>query len=254
MIYGYPIVGKKKSLHICKAFAAGCGGTVVEDNTLRDGDAFFYGVDDSNAHIWRAVLSDHSRNFWYIDNAYFDKVRETYFRITRNMLQCAGVGTSDGKRFAALDIEVKPWRNGGKHVLICPQSNSFMRFPVGYRGDWVNDVSREIAFVSNRPICIRPWQRNKGEQARSLLADLVDAHCVVVWSSAAAITAALNGVPVIVQGQSAASAISGSVLELEKLPQPDRTSWLGVLADNQWTLTEMTKGIAWRSLNQRREK
>lgn len=244
----YPVHGKKKALVVCEAFAAGCGGQVITDGKLRDGDAFFYGVDESIAHIWRAVLYDHSRTFYYADNSYFDATRGSYFRVTRNMFQHYGIGRSDGTRFRQLKIDVQPWREDGDYILICPQSESFMLMPVGYEGNWVENVSKEIRHFSKRPIVVHTWGRDKSKQSESFKNHLENAHAVVVWSSAAAINAVLAGVGIVAQGQSAALPMSGSIDKIENLPRQDRTEWLGVLADNQWTLDEIARGITWSSI------
>lgn len=247
LIYFYPILAKAKSRDICAAFAAGCNGRVVSDNTLRDGDAGFYGVDFSNEHIWRTVLADHTRNFWYIDNAYFDETRQKYFRITKNLLQHNGIGDSDCARFNSLGLHVTPWRKQGKQIIIIEQSSSFMSMPGGYEGNWLGNLL-PILQRTNRPLVVRRWDRNKNKAANTLAEDLVEAHALVTWSSAAAVTSIMAGVPVIALGQSCASPFSGSLLDLEQLPMPSRYTWLGLLADNQFTLAEMRSGLAWEFL------
>lgn len=243
----YPVTGKKKSFDICLAFARGSNGQI--SGMLREGSAFFYGVDESNVKIWHSVR-ELGREFFYCDNSYFDGARQQFFRITRNALQHSGIGRSDGKRLAKLQIEIKPWRQSGTHVLVCPQSTHFMRAVVGLDRDWLAEIMASLPSLTDRPVRVRAWSPNKTALAQTLHEDLASAHVMVTWSSAAAVTAILAGVPAIVLGQCAAAPMAGTSLDqLEQPPMPEgREQWAAVLADNQWTLDEMRAGIAWRAL------
>jgi hypothetical protein len=244
----YPVHGKKKSFDICLAFVRGAGGQI--GTTLREGDAFFYGVDATNSREWEGVLSS-GQTYWYCDNSYFDASRQRIFRVTRNALQHSGLGSSDGKRFKALGLDIAPWRKAGSHVVVCPQSDHFMHVIAGYPGNWLDETVSGLRQVTDREIRVRPWSGNKSVLSSTLSADLVGAHALVTWSSAAAVTAILAGVPVIAMGQCAASTMSaGAIEDLENLPmRDDRERWASVLADNEWTLDEFRSGAAWRSLN-----
>src|SRR5262245_47281912 len=132
---------KQKSLDICTAFAAGCGGIVgnVEEKELRPGDCAFYGVRPAWDRLWKQAKAE-QRNWYYIDNAYFDCAREKYFRVVRNGLQCDGQnavwGEQGEKRLASLGIKIKEWRKTGKHVVVCPQSAEFLSVVAGFQGNW----------------------------------------------------------------------------------------------------------------------
>lgn len=232
----FPVANKKKSADTCQAFLKGA----PKDAS----GSVFYGVDDSNMDAW---LSS-KENFWYIDNSYTDPQRGTHFRVTHNALQHSGRGISDGSRFRALGIEIKPWRRSGTHIVLCPQSQSFMRL-VGYYGDWTADTVVFLNKVSERPIRIRLWSPDKVKMAETLQDDLRCAYCLVTHSSAAAVTAVLAGVPAICTGTCAASPMAGTLADVDDLPMRDRERWAGVLADNQWALDEMRNGTAWRMLN-----
>jgi hypothetical protein len=254
--YAYPVAGKQKSLQICSAFAAGCGGRVLGPAAeCREGGAIFFGVDASNAHVWRDV-QERRLPFVYLDNSYHDKVRGRYFRATLNRLQCSGLGTSDGRRFDALGVPVRPWRSGGRTVILCPQSPAFHADVLAGDGaSWVPRTATALA-SAGLTVKVRAWQRDKGKQAETFAADLDDAMAVVTWSSAAAVTALLEGLPVVTLGESAASPLAGSLLELMqgRLPLPSgRREWAGVLADAQFTLAEMANGTAWRMMRAQAE-
>lgn len=247
-VVAYPVANKRKATEICEAFAQGCGGGVVRDGVFHTADAhFFYGVDASNEAAWRAVRKARAP-YYYCDNAYFDQVRGQYFRVTRNGLQHNGVGRSNGKRFNDLGIEMRPWRQRGDHVVVCPQSEHFMRTLAGVDFDWTRTTLSALARFTSRPVRLREWSRDKAALAATLDDDLRGAHALVTWSSAAAVMAVTAGVPVVTMGPCAAAPMAGDLADIENLPQPERMNWASVLADNQWTLEEMKSGRAWEGL------
>lgn len=247
MVVAYPVHGKQKSMDICLAFARGCGGQ-VSGALLRPGPAFFYGVNQTNLAVWREVVRT-QRDYYYSDNSYWDPCRQKFFRVTKNRLQHSGIGQSDGKRWRRLGLEIAPWRSGGTHILICPQSAAFMEHVIGANRDWVMRTVDTIRAISDRPIRIRSWNANKGEIGKTLGDDLADAHVLVTWSSAAAVNAVLAGVPVVCLGQCAAEPMSTPLLGIETPQRPDgREEWAAVLADNEFTMDELRNGTAWRHL------
>jgi hypothetical protein len=245
-VTAYPCAGKKKSFEICLAFVRGCGGQIGTSHRP-GGAAVFYGIDSSNAAVWKAVRAS-GQDFFYVDNSVFDSARQTQFRVTKNRLQHTGLGISDGKRFRALGVEIKPWRTAGEHIVVCPQSAPFMRTVANYEGgDWTANMLARLRAETTREIRLRSWSPDKGKSAATLGQDLISAHALVTWSSAAAVTAVLAGVPVLVESQDCvARPMSGQ--DIGALPTPDRENWAGILADNEWSLDEMRKGIAWQHL------
>lgn len=258
MIVAYPQPNKPKALNICNAFVEGvmaCGGEARVATgipaTLDPGDSFFYGVRPAWAHLWDQAKRER-RTWWYCDNSYFDRSRETYFRITRNALQCDGLRacwSGDGAaRLRTLGVTIKDWRAGGEHIVVCPQTEEFLQVVAGYEGDWLADAIAAIKKHTDRPIRIR----KKGEK-RPLTEDLKGAWCLVTHMSCAAVEALIAGVPVFATGRSAAQWMGISDLSLIETPYyPERRQyWAEVLAANQWNLDEMRSGYAWRSLTER---
>ncbi len=256
-VTAYPVARKAKSQEICLAFVRGCGGQIA--GGLRDGDSFFYGVDASNIDLYHAARNrfrDGVANFFYCDNSFFDTKRQEHFRVARNALQHPGTGVSDGKRFDALGLEIKPWREAGEHIVVCPQSDPFMHDIAGYLGDWTRDVRDVLAGRTKREVRVRAWQRDKGALAATLKDDLAGAHALVTWSSAAAITAILEGIPAFVMSNDCAARpmAAGELAQIESPRMPNgRREWAGILADAEWSLAEMRDGTAWRALNLNRK-
>lgn len=242
----YPQDGKRKSLDICRAFADGCGGSVITDNQWRPGPSMFYGISDANEGVWRQSKYG---PYYYADNAFFDAVRGTFFRVGKNRLQHPGVGKSDGARFKALGLKVEPWRTRGDHILVTPQSDHFMRVAVGYTGSWVDDTVAAIKRYTDRPIKVREWQRDKVKLAHQLPAALENCWALVTHSSGSAITALLSGIPVVCTADCVISPMSGRMEDIDNPPLPEgREEWAAVVADQQWTLDEMRSGDCWRAL------
>jgi hypothetical protein len=238
-LVAYPVRGKQKSVDICNAFIAGA-------RDARDG-AVFYGVNASNVSVLQSRQKS-GAPFYYIDNAYFDATRGRRFRVTKNAIQHSGLGESTGERFAALNLSIAPWHATGEHIVVCPQSSPFMHDVIGYSGDWLSQTIAKLLKVTTRSLRVREWNRDKIAAARSLPEDLLNAWCLVTHSSAAAVTALLHGVPVVSEA-GAAACMSIQIKEIEEpVVPPDRERFFGVLADNEFTLTEMESGYAWRMI------
>lgn len=257
----YPTpANKKKARDVCEAFAAGverCGDRAYiytePPKKLERGAAVFYGVRPANAHLWEQAQRE-GRDWYYIDNAYFDADREKCFRVTKNAVQMSGpmllpvAQMVFDRRFNG---EIKPWRKDGEHIVICPQSDEFMRTVVGFQGDWAGIVMRQLKALTQRPLRLR-----RKDAKRALAEDLENAWALVTHMSAAAIEAAIAGVPVFCTGRCAASAVAmnhglWSFARIEERPSgiDIRHVWAEGLARCQWTLTEMRRGDCWRALN-----
>ncbi len=253
----YAQVSKGKSERLCEAFAAGvrAAGQIAQVHAgwterLRSGAAVFYGVRPSQAHLLEQAKAE-GRDWYYIDNAYFDRTRERYFRVTRNRLQHPGTGTSDGARFGVIGARIKPWNKAGGHVLVCPQSDEFMDTFCEDGAGWAAKTVAQLRAITQREVRVRPWQSNKVEWYRTLPEDLRGCWALVTYSSASAITAMLEGIPAFV---TAADCISRPVanLDLARIDDPEysdgRPAWCNVVADNQWSVDEISGGLAWLAL------
>jgi hypothetical protein len=238
-----------KSVRLIEAFATGCGGRIAStwSARLEPGAAAFYGMRRTFIHLMRQAR-DEGRDLYYIDNSYFDCVREKQFRITRNALQADGLHacwSGDGPaRLRALGVTIKPWRELGDHIVVCPQSNEYMEL-VGWEGDWLDGVTDALKKHTARRLLVR----RKAER-RPLSEDLRGAWALVAHSSAAAVEAIIAGVPAFCTGICAAQWMGASDLSLIESPvYPDRRQeWAEVLAENQWTADEMRDGTAWKAL------
>jgi hypothetical protein len=249
-VVAHPVFRKQKSVAICEIFLEGVPNTLdIEGN-------IFYGVTELNAKAWtvaRNKLQQVGTPYYYIDNSYFDKARNAQYRVSKNSLQFKGPSyESDGSRFAALGYTLKPWRSIDEgHIVVCPQSKTFMEHSLGGRVGarknnrmWLPETVDALKRRwPGREIRVREWSSNKPEQMRSLPDDLAGAGLLATHSSAAAVEAVIEGIPVMV---GAVSALHGLVCSGDN---DQRLRFLNALADNQWTLNEIKNGDAWRWLN-----
>lgn len=231
-----PVRGKAKSLEICNAFVAGAPKHAY--------GYCFYGVNASNLRDWKLARNS-GKDWYYIDGSFFDSVRGQQFRVAKNCVQTDAVGkASDGKRFTALGLTVKPWVTYPEGWwLVIEQSEAFMRDVAGDT-TW---FAKHVAWAkrTGRRVKIRPWSADKLALVATLKDDLKGACGLIAHSSAAIVTAALEGVPF---EASSMSALAGMVYSNTEAADP-RLHFMQVLADNQFTLEEMRDGTAWRALN-----
>lgn len=230
---------------VCKAFAEGAGAKVVAPAPLRPGDVAMYGCLRGLEPTLRQAQKE-GRNWYYIDNGYINPGHfDGYFRVTRCNYQIDGRGVSNGQRLSRLPLHVKPWRTDGRHIVFCPPSPTWCDIVGLDLKAFMKNTHAALRARTRRPIVVRA---KPTEQA--LAADLVNAWCLLTYSSNAAVEAAIAGIPVVCLGHCAAYAIGGTIDEIEAPPMPPRAGWLGVLADNQWNLDEMRDGTCWDQLRE----
>lgn len=236
----YPKRGKAKSEMLCLAFLEGAPWDVKPFSV-------YYGVDQWNLDRWRREMADPNHDVYNIDNSFFDITRGSHFRVAKNRMQVRAIDhQSDGKRFDALGLTIQPWRiNSDGHWLVIEQSLAFMR-DVACDPHWFERTIAEIE-PSGREIRVRHWSANKPKMAVTLRDDLRGCWHLVTHSSAAAVEALLAGVPAMVESMSAVANVVCSI----NPPYEGRRQAMSVLADNQFTLSELRSGLAWSMIQER---
>lgn len=226
------------------AFAKGCKGRAISTTMLRSKPFAAFMVPELY-QAWNEVKRQ-KITYYYGDHAYFG--RKVYFRCTKNAMQHSCAGESTTERFNKLGIEIKPWRQGS-NILICPQSEIFHNLQGVPKTEWLQKTIQELKKHTDRKILVR--DKSKGTTTESQFRNvLTDIYAVVVFTSIAGVQAALEGVPCFAT-HDCASAKFGSMdlSQIENPIKPDnRYEMASVLADNQWTLKEIEKGMAWESL------
>jgi hypothetical protein len=164
-------------------------------------------------------------------------------------------------RWEAMDIEVKPWRKHGSHIIYADNSQKVHDY---WRLAHVNEMARStiaqiVAAMPGRGIVYRPKPQDiefqpiegsrlsvRPERIESILNG---AHCLVTYTSHCSIDALIAGVPVICLGPNPAEPLAGSSLEqILNPPVPsdqDRNQFFCNLAYCQWSRDELASGEAW---------
>lgn len=160
------------------------------------------------------------------------------------------VGGDD--RWARLGIGLKPWRQGGEHILVLAARG------IGERGlaqpkGWENDVAGRLRSITKRPVRIRlhPGIKLKLNDAvlPSLGPDLANCWAAVTWASGAGIKAIVEGIPVFheLQGWIGEGAARFGIKDIERPFLGDRLPMLRRMAWATWSADEIATGepIKW---------
>ena len=196
---------------------------------------------------WRRT----GRRFVYWDRGYARRVFATwlprgadggFYRWHVASYQLREVREVPSDRWSALNIEVKPWQRGGRHIVIAAPTRTYSRFHG--TENWIADTIDALARVTDRQLVIRDK-----ESKRSLQSDLDGAHALVSHASIAAVESVILGCPVFVHQDSAAALVGQTDLKnIEKPVYPDRQPWLNALAYSQFSEAELVDGTLWRLL------
>lgn len=164
---------------LAKRFEKGGGRVIVAENGyLGVGGRSHRAHDRTDRRIYALALGDHNgRGAWPSANL------------------GPGPAFDLGRgRFAQLEVQVKPWRETGRKVLVCAQRG------IGSPGrasppGWHDKVAGELRGVLGVRVQIRQHPGDN-DPSTPLEQDLEDAVACVVWASGAGVKALVEGVPV----------------------------------------------------------
>jgi hypothetical protein len=162
---------------------------------------------------------------------------------------------ADTRRFHDLAIPVRPWRDGGNHLLVTAQRGIGSR-SMASPHRWAEDCARRLAQRTKRPVRIRNHPECRENPARTPLEeDLQGAHAVVTWASGAAVRAIIAGIPVFYEAPHwiLEGAARKGINDIENPWTGDRTPHLERMAWAQWTVEEIASGVPFRLLLQKGE-
>jgi hypothetical protein len=234
---------------------------------------FLWGLGGSNIKRIKECI-EKKEEWWYVDTGYFslpikrypepailDK-NKTYFRIVKGKLHTTRGKVGTGQRLNELehkgiDVEFKGWNTGEtRHILLCPSSETVTYHINGIsQSQWIEEVTNTLKQFTQREIRVRNKPR-PGNQwwETDIKNELKNCHCLITNMSMAAIDAVLNQVPVICHTDNIVSPIASHDLKfIEKPLRSGRktvTEWLKYVAENQFTLEEMSNGTAYKTLKE----
>lgn len=244
----YAVQTEKSSPRFARAFALGCGGIATASDCVQPGPVALFGSPARVSLLHDAIAQ--SRTWYYGDHGYFRRFQ--YFRVSKNAFQRQpSTWSTDDTRWKALHVNRAPaWQTGGRSIVICPNSPTYMRW-FGIDADaWVARIVHRLHAISDRPIIVR-WKTTAS--TRPLYVDLHDAYMVIAFSSASAVDALQAGVPICTLAPWATTAPLG-LTDVDQINQPIfppielRDQFLFTLANQQWTLDELEAGVAWKVL------
>ena len=172
-------------------------------------------------------------------------------------------------RAKQLGLVVKPWRTEGKYILICGQHDKSLQWQGMPRmSNWFLDTYDQIRKVTDRPILFRPHprcrlehierglrhvERQEPHQIKGTYDDFDmgfdNVWATVSWSSNPAIHSVIEGVPAFTGPSSLAFDVA--LQNLQQIEDPlycDRTQWLNDYAHTEYTIEEISQGIALKHL------
>ena len=166
------------------------------------------------------------------------------------------------------NVELKPWRTTGTHILIlCQRPNGFNMFTD--QESWLATTVAKIRAVSRRPIMIRmhPGDGTRFRQIEKIQKQygtgiaisyhdnirdaLANCWCTVGLNSTPNVVAAIEGIPGYIEdpAHSWAADIAFTDLSLiESPPLPDRSGWIQKIANMHWSNQEVVGGQLWSKI------
>jgi len=164
-----------------------------------------------------------------------------------------------------LNLNLKPWRTSGNHILLCLQRNGGWSMGGVSSIDWMNLTIASIRKYSNRPIVVRAHPGDKKIKSilkinhknvllstkENLVDDLRGAWATVVYNSSPSVASIIEGVPAfltdtIPQHSQSFDVANTDISNIENPVMPDRQAWVEKLAMCHWNFDELKSGEAWQ--------
>lgn len=237
---------------------------------LEEGDEIAFQGIIRNTHTLKKYFDKH--NWYYFDQPYFfashyqkhSVFNDIWYRVIKNNTQKNYIDTNPKhkKRFEKIqeqttELNLKPWRTNGGHILVIPPSQHTARWYGLCRHEWETEIVKELKKHTNRPIKVRHKfvdNADFGQKVhKPLQEDLQGCWAIVSWHSMCASEAVVKGIPSFSSKHSPAAPVSYSLQELDKIEKPkmpDRELWLYSLLGSQFTLSEMKSGFAYKYINE----
>ena len=164
------------------------------------------------------------------------------------------------------DIEVKPWRKKGDHVVIAYGDVQCLDLPNLDINKIVRDAVESV-FSTGRKVVICAKGSNTLKAAEKKFKDiphigkvgvisvLENAHCVVSYNGGAGLDSIIAGVPSISLYPNMTDFLfpNKDVCKfVADPPTPDRQRWFNWVAYQQWTIKEMREGLPWKFLTSKK--
>ena len=164
-----------------------------------------------------------------------------------------------------LNLNLKPWRTSGNHILLCLQRNGGWSMGGVSSIDWMNLTIASIRKYSNRPIVVRAHPGDKKIKSilkinhknvslstkENLVDDLRGAWATVVYNSSPSVASIIEGVPAFLtdsvpQHSQSFDVANTDIINIENPVMPNRQDWIEKLSMCHWNFDELKSGEAWQ--------
>ena len=200
-------------------------------------------------------LIQQSKDYYYFDHAYLfgnkhsaSKITgERIYRLTKNYYHIRDIKKLKADDYRRIQkyrehIKLKPWKYDGDYILFIPPSEHVRKY-FWFNNHWEEQTLKTIKKHTRKPIKIRTK-----EDKTPLEKDLENAYCTVSYQSTVVIQSIMNGVPSFCANESMGVPVSLTDLSQIKDPlyTPEREYWIDSLLANQFTMSEIEDGTAWK--------
>jgi hypothetical protein len=163
-----------------------------------------------------------------------------------------------------LNLNLKPWRSSGNHILLCLQRNGGWSMGGISSIDWMNKTINDIRKYSNRPIVVRAHPGDKKIKSilkinhknvslstkENLVDDFRGAWATVVYNSSPSVASIIEGVPAFLtdsvpQHSQSFDVANTNISNIENPAILDRQAWIEKLSMCHWNFNELRSGEAW---------
>ena len=199
-----------------------------------------------------------NQDFYYFDHAYLfgnkhnpSKIfNEKIYRLTKNYFHIRDMkklSDDDYKRIQKYKehVKLKPWKHDGEYILVIPPSSHVRKY-YWYDNNWEVQMLNTIKRLSKKPIVIRTK-----EDTTPLEKDLENAYCTVSYQSTVVIQSIMSGVPSFCANES--MGVPVSLTDMTQIEEPlyttEREQWIDSLLANQFTMSEIEDGTAWKCVS-----
>ena len=160
---------------------------------------------------------------------------------------------SPSDRWDKLGLELKPYRETGKHVLVCSQIPWDASVQDHKHPEWMQWITETLPKYTDRPIIYRPHPKITPYQMPPIEEVLRDCWCLITFSGNSAVDALIAGIPAIScdEGSMAWPICDKSITVVASPSKPWREPWVHNLAYCQWNEEEMKEGLPWKHLIRR---
>jgi hypothetical protein len=182
-----------------------------------------------------------------------------------------GEQDNDRTRADSLGLVCKPWRSNGDFILVCGQHDKSLQWQNMPRmSNWFLNTYDEIRKYTERPIVFRPHPRCTLEHIERGLKNVYrqepqhvngtyddfdmgfdNVWATVSYSSNPGTHSCINGVPAFVSTHSLAYSVGNDIdflHDIENPMMPDRQQWLNDYAHTEYTVEEISQGLALKNL------